>query len=74
MIRLRGRDVTMWPELVRDFEEVDRLLRRMMAQNPRLTSFVPFIGTVSSTQQICRPPSSMASALSAGTSPLPSSS
>jgi deazaflavin-dependent oxidoreductase (nitroreductase family) len=45
MIRLRGRDVTAWPELVRNFEEVDRLLRQMMAQNPRLTSFVPFIGS-----------------------------
>ena len=45
MIRLRGRDVTTWPELVQDFEEVNRLLLQMMSQNPRLTSFVPFIGS-----------------------------
>ena len=44
MIRLRGRDVTGYPELVRDAGEVDRLLRHMVARNPRLTSFVPFIG------------------------------
>jgi deazaflavin-dependent oxidoreductase (nitroreductase family) len=43
MVRLRGRDVTTWPELVRDVDEVDGLLRQMMSQNQRLTSFVPFI-------------------------------
>jgi deazaflavin-dependent oxidoreductase (nitroreductase family) len=43
-IRLRGRDVTACPEFVRDAGEVDRLLRLMVARNPRLTSFVPFIG------------------------------
>lgn len=44
VIRLRGRDVTAFPELVRDAGEVDRLLRHMVARNPRLSSFVPFIG------------------------------
>ena len=43
-IRLRGRDVTARPEFVRDADEVDALLRHMMTRNPRLTSFVPFIG------------------------------
>jgi deazaflavin-dependent oxidoreductase (nitroreductase family) len=42
-VRLRGRDVTARPEFVRDPDEVDRLLHHMMAHNPRLTSFVPFI-------------------------------
>ncbi|HKA02675.1 MAG TPA: hypothetical protein VKD67_00050, partial [Acidimicrobiales bacterium] len=37
--RRRGR-----PELVRDTAEVERLLRRMLEANPRLTRFVPFIG------------------------------
>jgi len=46
MIRLRGRDVTAWPDLVGGSDAVDRLLRQMMVvQNPRLTSFVPFIGS-----------------------------
>ena len=43
-IRLRGRDVQARPDLVRDLDEVDLLLRRMMAVNPRLASFVPFVG------------------------------
>jgi deazaflavin-dependent oxidoreductase (nitroreductase family) len=42
-VRLRGHDVKARPELVRDSGEVERLLHRMMAHNPRLTSFVPFI-------------------------------
>jgi deazaflavin-dependent oxidoreductase (nitroreductase family) len=42
-VRLRGRDVQARPELVRDPDEVESLLRRMMAANPRLASFVPFI-------------------------------
>jgi hypothetical protein len=42
-IRLRGRDVLARPEFVRDPDEVERLLRRMMSANPRLASFVPFI-------------------------------
>jgi deazaflavin-dependent oxidoreductase (nitroreductase family) len=43
-VRLRGRAVLATPELVGDPDEVDRLLRRMMSRNPRLSSFVPFIG------------------------------
>ena len=43
-IRLRGHDVVARPELVRDPDEVERLLHRMVAANPRLASFVPFIG------------------------------
>jgi deazaflavin-dependent oxidoreductase (nitroreductase family) len=43
-IRLRGRDVTARPQFVRDPDQVDGLLRHMLARNPRLTSFVPFIG------------------------------
>jgi hypothetical protein len=52
-LRLRGRDVTARPELVRDVDEVDELLHRMMEGNPRLTSFVPFLdrdGTVDRTK------------------------
>lgn len=43
-IRLRGRDVSARPEFVRNVDEVERLLRKMMALNPRITSFVPFLG------------------------------
>jgi deazaflavin-dependent oxidoreductase (nitroreductase family) len=43
-IRLRGRDIAARAQFVRDATEVERLLRKMMAANPRLTSFVPFIG------------------------------
>jgi hypothetical protein len=39
-LRLRGRDVTARPELVRDPAEVGRLLERMMAVNPGLRVFV----------------------------------
>jgi deazaflavin-dependent oxidoreductase (nitroreductase family) len=42
-LRVAGRDVVARPELVRDAKEADRLLRRMVASNPRLSSFVPFI-------------------------------
>ena len=42
-VRLRGRDVTARPELVRDPDEVDHLLRLMRERNPRLVSFVPFL-------------------------------
>jgi deazaflavin-dependent oxidoreductase (nitroreductase family) len=42
-IRLRGRRTTARPELVRDTDEVDRLLRVMIARSPRLSSFVPFV-------------------------------
>jgi deazaflavin-dependent oxidoreductase (nitroreductase family) len=44
-VRLRGRDRQACPEFIRDPVEVERLLRKMMAANPRLTSFVPFIGS-----------------------------
>jgi endonuclease YncB( thermonuclease family) len=43
-IRLRGRDVLARPVFIRSGEEVEQDLRTMMAQNPRLTSFVPFLG------------------------------
>jgi hypothetical protein len=42
-VRLRGRDVPVRPEFIRDADEVERVLRFMMARNPRLTSFVPFV-------------------------------
>jgi deazaflavin-dependent oxidoreductase (nitroreductase family) len=42
-VRLRGRDVVARPDLVRDPGEVDGLLRRMLAVNPRLARFVPFV-------------------------------
>jgi hypothetical protein len=42
-LRLKGRDVVARPELVRDVEEVDRLVRHMVSINRRLGSFVPFI-------------------------------
>jgi hypothetical protein len=31
------------PEFIRNPDEVDRLLRHMMAHNPRMTAFVPFV-------------------------------
>lgn len=40
--RLEGRPVHLRPELVRDADEVERLLRRMLAANSRLAAFVPF--------------------------------
>jgi deazaflavin-dependent oxidoreductase (nitroreductase family) len=43
-IRLRGRRVRARPEFVRNAEEVERIVRKMMTVNPRMTSFVPFIG------------------------------
>lgn len=43
-IRLRGRRVRARPEFVRNVEEVERIVRKMMTVNPRMTSFVPFIG------------------------------
>jgi deazaflavin-dependent oxidoreductase (nitroreductase family) len=42
-IRLLGRDVVGRPEFIRDPDEVERALRKMLAHNRRLTSFVPFI-------------------------------
>jgi deazaflavin-dependent oxidoreductase (nitroreductase family) len=43
-IRLRGRSVLARPELIRDVDEVDQLLRRVLARNPRITSFAPVAG------------------------------
>jgi deazaflavin-dependent oxidoreductase (nitroreductase family) len=42
-VRLRGTNLSARPELVRDPDEVDRLLRLMRDRNPRLVSFVPFL-------------------------------
>ena len=42
-LRLAGHEVVVRPELVRDIEEVDRLVRHMVSVNRRLASFVPFI-------------------------------
>lgn len=44
-IRLLGRDRRAVPELVRDPGEIGGLLGRMTAQNPRITTFVPFVGS-----------------------------
>jgi deazaflavin-dependent oxidoreductase (nitroreductase family) len=44
-IRLKGRDVQARAELVRDPQEVEQLLNKMIAVNPRMTSFIPFIGS-----------------------------
>jgi deazaflavin-dependent oxidoreductase (nitroreductase family) len=43
-IHLRGHDVLARPELIKDVDEVDQLLHRMMALNPRITSFAPVAG------------------------------
>jgi hypothetical protein len=43
-IRLKGHDIAARPEFVRDPAGVERLLHTMMAANPRMTSFVPFVG------------------------------
>jgi hypothetical protein len=40
-VRLRGRDIALLPELVRDPVEVDRLLGVMSAKNPTVGRFVP---------------------------------
>jgi F420H(2)-dependent quinone reductase len=42
-LRLKGRDVVARPEIVRDIEEVDRLVWQMVSVNRRLSSFVPFV-------------------------------
>jgi deazaflavin-dependent oxidoreductase (nitroreductase family) len=39
-IRLGGRDVLAQPELVRDFDEIERLLAAMTAANPSVRAFV----------------------------------
>jgi deazaflavin-dependent oxidoreductase (nitroreductase family) len=40
---LRGHKVMARPEFVRDADEVERLLKKMAAANPRVASFVPVI-------------------------------
>ena len=40
-IKLRGRDVSLLPELVREPDEVDRLLGVMSSKNPMVGRFVP---------------------------------
>jgi F420H(2)-dependent quinone reductase len=42
--RVRGREVRLRPELVKDAAEVDRLLRLMSSKNPRITSFAQVAG------------------------------
>jgi deazaflavin-dependent oxidoreductase (nitroreductase family) len=52
-LTLRGRKIVARPELVRDRDEVDRLLREMIQKNPRITRFVPFVnadGTIDEAQ------------------------
>ena len=44
-LRLRGRDVLGRPELIRDVDEIELLLRRTHSVNPRITSFVPVAGS-----------------------------
>ncbi len=39
-IRLRGRDVWAWPELIRDPGQIEQLLAVMSAANPTVTAFV----------------------------------
>jgi deazaflavin-dependent oxidoreductase (nitroreductase family) len=43
-VRLRRRDVWARPEFIRDADEVERTLHKMVAVNPRVASFVPMIG------------------------------
>jgi hypothetical protein len=40
-IRLRGRDITARPELIRDPEQIDHLLALMTKTNPAVARFVP---------------------------------
>jgi F420H(2)-dependent quinone reductase len=42
--RVRGRKVRLTPEFIRTPDEVERLLAVMQQRNPRMTSFVPFVG------------------------------
>jgi deazaflavin-dependent oxidoreductase (nitroreductase family) len=39
-IRLRGRDITAQPELVRDVDQIEALLGILVARNPRSASFI----------------------------------
>src|SRR5215212_747134 len=52
-VRLRGRDVVARPDLVRDPDEVDRLLRRMYERSSSVARFIPFMepdGTIDRTK------------------------
>ena len=40
-MRFRGQDISLRPELVRDPNEVERLLGVMSAKNPMVSRFVP---------------------------------
>jgi hypothetical protein len=40
-IRLGGRDITAWPEIVHDAHEIDRLLTVMTAATPSVARFIP---------------------------------
>ncbi len=42
-LHVAGRDFTARPTLVRDVDEVDRLLRHLLTENPRAVRFVPFV-------------------------------
>jgi hypothetical protein len=42
--RVGGRDLWIRPEFIRDPDEVERNLQRMVAINPRVASFVPIVG------------------------------
>jgi hypothetical protein len=44
-VRLRGRDVLARPEFISNVDEVERLLRRMIGVNRRVTAFVPVMGS-----------------------------
>jgi len=43
-VRLRGRRVLLRPQFITDVDEVEGLLLKMKAVNPRITSFVPLKG------------------------------
>lgn len=43
-LRLRGKDVWARPTIIKNPDDVERLLRRMAELNPRVTSFVPVGG------------------------------
>ena len=43
-VRLRGREVRLRPEFVRNVDEVAGLVDRMIAVNPRAAGFMPFVG------------------------------
>ena len=43
-VHLRGRTVQLRPEFVRDVDQVEGLVRKMIAVNPRAAGFMPFVG------------------------------